>query len=326
MWCRWVQRIQKQTLDSTLDEKTWKNELWSVNQWWHLFGTALCTSKFPCLQCMTSWQPGIYSPLGANWSCWCQRSRFVTVTWLRTRRGRPLWALFRWLCSDVKICQVRCLLDLSYWKTSTCRQNDIGTQCLLTFNFTTQSVERPSTDSKCSCQSANVDFQRTCQSVVQTLYSRALVFHTKPIDHLKRWVYYRSYAGVQTYFVHLYRSVKLCLYFFKYTYIYIYSTSLSHEDASPGFLDQLADLDVKEESDMQDLPSQDSIWSSDVECSAVAMWLVSWSKIPWVNVIFGRTYRTFRRCQSQRTLKPKLTIQGQGHDKSACKRLQVRRS
>lgn len=115
MWCRWVQRIQKQTLDSTLDEKTWKNELWSVNQWWHLFGTALCTSKFTCLQCMTSWQPGIYSPLGANWSCWCQRSRFVTVTWLRTRRGRPLWALFRWLCSDVKICQVRCLLDLSYW-------------------------------------------------------------------------------------------------------------------------------------------------------------------------------------------------------------------
>lgn len=222
MWCRWVQRIQKQTLDSTLDEKTWKNELWSVNQWWHLFGTALCTSKFPCLQCMTSWQPGIYSPLGANWSCWCQRSRFVTVTWLRTRRGRPLWALFRWLCSDVKICQVRCLLDLSYWKTSTCRQNDIGTQWLLTFNFTTQSVERPSTDSKCSCQSANVDFQRTCQSVVQTLYSRALVFHTKPIDHLKRWVYYRSYAGVQTYFVHLYRSVKLCLYFLN-THIYIYT-------------------------------------------------------------------------------------------------------
>ena len=58
------------------------------------------------------------------------------------------------------------------------------TMALVVQFLRTQGVERPSTDSKCSCWSANGDFHSTCQSVVQT-YSRVLVFQAKPIDNLK---------------------------------------------------------------------------------------------------------------------------------------------
>ncbi len=166
---------------------------------WHSIALLTFTSKFSCLQCMTSWQPieepGCYRNIFTAWGelvvlvpkvevCYC---------YMTSNEARQITMGFVSMVMSIT-CQVRCLPDLSCWKTWTCRQNKIGTQWLLSFNFYTQGVERPSTDSKCSCWSANGDFHSTCQSVVQA-YSRVLVFHAKPIDNLKTWVYYRSYAG-----------------------------------------------------------------------------------------------------------------------------------
>ena len=102
---------------------------------WHstaLLSPPTFTSKFSCLQCMTSWQPIEEPGLPRNiFTAWGELVVLVPKVevcycYMTSNEARQIISFDGYVVMSIT-CQVRCLPDLLCRITWTCRQNKIGT-------------------------------------------------------------------------------------------------------------------------------------------------------------------------------------------------------